>query len=89
MNTKNVSRGRVSKLQKTLMVLLVLIVLFGSMPIHMVQAAQAQADSGAVSSDVYCQQGFYNHTLSVRGAYNNQAVAYRFREYDLRMVFGS
>jgi hypothetical protein len=79
MNTKNVARRMASKLQRTLMALLVLVVLFGSMPIRM-----AQAGSGAAFSDVYCKQGFYNHTISVQGAYNNQSVAYRFREYDLR-----
>lgn len=83
MNTKTVSNGMVSKLRRTLMALLVLVVLLGSMPIRMVQAAQAHAGSGAAFSDVYCKQGFYNHTISVQGAYNNQSVAYRFREYDL------
>ena len=44
MNTKNVARRMASKFQRTLMALLVLVVLFGSMPIRMAQAADLDDD---------------------------------------------
>jgi hypothetical protein len=77
MNTKLASRGLFSRLRRVLMALLVVMLLFGSVPVGRARAAA----TGWFDSFVRCNQGYYTYTFSVQGAYNNQYVAYRFHEY--------
>lgn len=73
MNTKNVSRGRVSKLQKTLLAMLVVVTLLGSFPVN-----NAHALTGGVASGVRCSYGYYDYNVAVNGVYANQWVAIRY-----------
>ena len=75
MNTKNVSRGMASKLQKTLLSMLVVLTLLGSFPVNNAHAATM---TGGVVSSVYCKKGYYDYGVAVNGAYANQWVAIRF-----------
>ena len=72
MNTKKDSSGTVSRLQRTLLAVLVLIVLFGSFPV-----GGAQAASGASYSSIKCGIQSFDVNLVIQGAFDGQWVTYR------------
>ena len=72
MNTKNIARNMASKVQRTLLAVLVVMVLFGSLPV-----GKAQAASGASYSSIKCGIRAFDVNLNIRGAFDGQWVTYR------------
>ena len=72
MNTKKVARTLVSKLQRTLLAVLILMVLFSSVPV-----SEAHAASGASYSSIKCGIRSFDVNLNIRGAFDGQWVTYR------------
>jgi len=72
MNTNKVSRGLVSKLQRTLLTALVVMVMFGSLPVD-----KAHAASGSSYSSIKCGTKSFNTNLVIKGAFDGQWVKYR------------
>lgn len=75
MNTKNVSLRMASRLQRILLAVVLVGVLFTTLPVN---NAHAMA---YFNGEVRCNQGYYTYTFNVSGDYRNQWVSFRFREY--------
>ena len=74
MNTKNVARGMASKLQRALLAGLVIIVLFGSMPVGRAKASSAV---GLIQTSVTCLKGYYRFNPGFVPTYEGQWVYFR------------
>jgi hypothetical protein len=72
MNKKKISRALVSKLQRTLLATLAVIVLFGSFPV-----GRAQAAGGEIITSVTCLAGYYRLNPAFLPAYEGQWVYFR------------
>lgn len=72
MNTKKASRGLVSMLQRILLAVLAVIVLFGSFPV-----GRAQAAGGEIITSVTCLAGYYRLNPAFVPAYEGQWVYFR------------
>ena len=75
MNTKNVARRMASKLQRTLLAVVLVGALFTTLPVDNAHAL------AYFRGDVKCNQGYYAYTFNVSGDYSYQWVSFRFREY--------
>jgi len=77
MNTKVASRGMISKLQRFLLAVLAVMIVFSSLPVRNAQAATYLS----YHYSVRCGVGSYQYNFTAVGDFKDQMIIYRLYEY--------